>query len=166
MHPRSVDVENELREIGVGAGHLPARLTRLDMNDSPHDTQKRWEAIAVCASAAEKIYTGCERVMSRPASEHDQLPVIHAEGWHTALLWRMANPLPDRRGPVISHELHGLMNRLRAFRHHERNTYGSGVEHGIVVVRATEAVAGYDRFSDEVRLFLLHDSTAAFRGVD
>lgn len=47
-----------------------------------------------------------------------------------------------------------MLDRLRAFRHRERNTYGINLDFGIVVERAREAVEGFGIFRDEVRKFL------------
>lgn len=80
MHPAWVDVENELEEIAQEVGRLSLRLERIGTEHLEVGSQGEWEAILVCASAAEKIYTGCERVMARLASEVDGVPVAHSEG--------------------------------------------------------------------------------------
>lgn len=154
MHPASVNVGNELAEIAQEAARLSLRLERVGTERLPTGSQAEWEAMLVCASAAEKIYTGCERVMARLASEVDGVPVVHSEGWHGALLRRMSHPFPDARGPIISGPCHGVLDRLRAFRHRERNTYGINLDFNIVVERAREAVEGFGLFRDEVRAFL------------
>ncbi len=153
MHPSYVDIENEFSEIGVEVDHLSARLARLNQHQAPADMQDKWEATVICASAAEKIYTGCERVMARLATEVDGTQVAHADGWHMALLRRMARPFPGVRGPIISGECYSVLDRLRAFRHRERNTYGINLDFGIVVERAAEAVAGFELFRAQVRAF-------------
>ncbi len=154
MHSVSVDTENELGEIAQEARRLSLRLERVGTEHLKAGSQGEWEATLVCASAAEKIYTGCERVMARLASEVDSVPVAHSEGWHGALLRRMSHPFPQVRGPIISAECHAVLDRLRAFRHRERNTYGINLDFGVVVERAREAVEGFELFRDEVRTFL------------
>lgn len=146
MHPSYVDIENEFGEIAVEVEHLSARLSRLDLCKPPADPQERWEATVICASAAEKVYTGCERIMARLAAEVDGLPVPHSEGLHMALLRRMARPYPGVRSAVISGECYAVLDKLRAFRHRERNTYGINLDFGIVVERGREAVAGFGSF--------------------
>ena len=116
----------------------------------------------VFASAAEKIYTGCERIMGRLAAEIDQSRVVHADGWHAALLRRMAHPFPGVRNAIISESCYALLDKLRAFRHRERNTYGVNLDFEIVVERAREAVLGFNLFRDEVRAFLRSAHGAAF----
>ena len=157
MHPSFVDIENEFLEIGSEAEHLSARLERLDPFNPPADVQERWEATHVCASAAEKIYTGCERVMARLAAEVDGSAMVHSDGWHSALLRRIANPFPGVRRPIISKECYQVLDKLRSFRHRERNTYGINLDFVIVAERGRQAVAGFAMFREEVRTFLRHD---------
>lgn len=153
MHPAWVDVGNELDEIAREVARLSLRLERVGTERPATGSQEEWEATLVCASAAEKIYTGCEWVMARLASEVDGVPVTHSEGWHGALLRRMSCPFPQVRGPIISGKCHAVLDRLRAFRHRERNTYGVNLDFGTVVERAHEAVAGFEIFRREVRTF-------------
>src|SRR5262249_53423423 len=119
----------------------------------PVTGQESWEAGHVCASATEKIYTGCERIMSQIAREVDSAPVAHAEGWHASLLRRMAHAFPGARKEVISDECYRQMDRLRSFRHRERNTYGTNLDFDIVVERSREAVAAFALFRSDVRRF-------------
>ncbi|WP_431281584.1 hypothetical protein ACQW02_19540 [Humitalea sp. 24SJ18S-53] len=150
MHPSYVDVENEFFEIGIEAQYLSVRLAHLDALNPPADPQEKWEATLICASAAEKIYTGCERVMARLAADLDGVAVTHAEGWHIALLRRMAHPYPAVRGAVISGECHAVLDKVRSFRHRERNTYGINLDFALVVERAFEAVTAFKMLHDEV----------------
>jgi len=154
MHPSYGDVENELSQIAIEVHHLSVRLSRLDISGSPTDAQDQWEATLICATATAKIYTGCERVMARLATDVDGSAVAHADGWHVGLLGRMANPFPGVREAVISRECYTVLDKLRAFRHRERNTYGINLDYGVVVKRASEAIIGFDIFRDEVRIFL------------
>ncbi len=153
MQATFVDVQNEIRDIRREADHLDQLLTRLGDLPLPGDSQTAWEVAHVCASAVEKIYTGFERVMARIASEVDRAPVAHTEFWHASLLKRMANSFPDVRPAVISEDLCRGLDRLRAFRHRERNTYGADLDLDIVIERGREAVLLVNRFEHEVRLF-------------
>jgi hypothetical protein len=154
MHPIFVDIENEFSEIATEAEGLSNRLARLDAEGPLLDVQDRWEATHVCASATEKIYTGCERIMAKLASDIDGAPVSHSDGWHTALLRRMANPYPDLRAAIISTETYALFNTLRSFRHRERNSYGADLDFKILVERSREALSGFSMFRGEVMAFL------------
>lgn len=100
-----------------------------------------------------------EEEVVRLASEVDRAPLIHADGWHTALLRRMAHPFPDVRKAVISDDCYKQLDRLRAFRYRERNTYGAHLDFDIVVERSREAVAAFDLFRHEVRAFFADTQT-------
>jgi hypothetical protein len=154
MHAIFVDVENEFTEIATEAEGLSNRLARLDADGPLLDFQDRCEATHVCASATEKIYTGCERVMARLASDIDGAPLTRSDGWHMALLRRMACPYPGLRPAVISADCFALLDKLRSFRHRERNSYGVRLDFDIVVGRGREAIAGLAMFRSEVLAFL------------
>jgi hypothetical protein len=158
MHPSSADVENEFADIAREVAYLSVRLAHCHTHAPVSGSQAEWEAILILASAAEKIFTGCERVMERLAAHVDRSRIVHAEGWHGALLARMAEPFQGR-GAVISAECHGVLNKLRAFRHRERNTYGVQLDYQIVVERVREAIAGFELFCRDVRYFLNDDSS-------
>jgi len=154
MHKAFVDIENEFNEIAQEAEHLSLALNRhLTGPDLPHG-QEAWELAHVLASATEKIYTGCERVMSHIAREVDGARIGHSEEWHAALLRRMANPFPGVRRAIISAECYAQLDRLRAFRHRERNTYGLNLDLDVVVQRANEAIVALRKFHEEARTFL------------
>ncbi len=153
MHATFVDIENEFTEIAQEVAFLALTLAAWSASRAEPGTHREWELTHICASAVEKIYTGCERVMARIATEVDGTPVSHADGWHLALLRRMANPYPGVRAAVISHNCHHDMDRLRSFRHRERNTYGIHLDSDIVLERGTEALQAFHRFRNEVSTF-------------
>jgi len=154
MRPNFVDIENEFREIAVEVEHLSRLLSRIVAPRPDDDRQAAWEAGHICASSTNKIYTGCERIMARVASAVDGTPITHSDGWHAALLRRIAHPFPGVRDAVISAACHHHLDRLRAFRHRVRNTYGVNLDYQIVVERGREAVAMFEMFRAEVGSFL------------
>ena len=161
MRATFVDIENEFAEIAQEVAFLAQTLAAWRSSRAEPGSHREWEFTHVCASAVEKIYTGCERVMARIAAEVDGSPVSHSDGWHAALLRRMANPYPGMRAAVISHRCHQDMDRLRSFRHRERNSYGINLDAGIVLERGTEALRAFDAFRSEVRSFFRHGQPAA-----
>nr|WP_294525930.1 hypothetical protein [uncultured Rhodopila sp.] len=86
MHPIFVDIENEFSKIATEAEGLCNRLARLDAEGLLPGLLDRSEATHVCASVREKIYSGCERIMARLASDIDGAPMTRSDGWHMALL--------------------------------------------------------------------------------
>jgi hypothetical protein len=164
MHRAFVDIENEFKELEQEVQHLSLALDRHVAGPNLPDGQEAWELAHVLASATEKIYTGCERVMSHIAWEVDGVRIGHSEEWHAALLRRMANPFPEVREAIISAECYTQLDRLRAFRHRERNTYGLNLDLDVVVQRANEAIVAVHKFHQEARTFFAdwgNDDTAS-----
>jgi hypothetical protein len=102
-----------------------------------------WVRLQGIASVVEKAYSGLERVMERVCVEVDGAPLSRVADWHAALLRRMSHAYPNRRPALLAPETVDMLQRLRAFRHRERNTYGSGLlpdrvaEHARLVIAAT-----------------------------
>ena len=152
MHAIFVDIGNELTDVAREADHLRVALTRC--KELKSDEQELWEQTHMLASAIEKIYTGCERVMAKVASEYDGASVSRSDDWHVALLKRLAHPFPPTREAVLSPLCFAGLDRLRAFRHRERNSYGIDLDSDIVRERAHEAVETFRRFASEVVTFM------------
>ena len=93
-------------------------------------------------------------VLTRLAALVDLSPIDHTDGWHAALLRRMAHPFPGVREAIVSADCLRRLDRLRAFRHRERNSYGTGPDVGIVIGRGHEAVETFAVFRAEVLEFL------------
>ena len=49
--------------------------------------------------------------------------------WHTALLQRMTQVIPDVRPALLSQETFLILNSLRGFRHFFRHAYGTPIEY-------------------------------------
>ena len=92
--------------------------------------------------------------MSRITIDVDGEPIAHGDGWHVGLLKRMSHPIADRRGSVIGPDVYSKLDRLRSFRHRERNSYGIQLDPGIVLERAKEAVVAFAGFRSDVAQFL------------
>jgi hypothetical protein len=149
-----VDIWNEVLDVRREAIHLSIALAR-KTDGLTFGEQETWERTHMLGSAIEKIYTGCERVMDLLASNIDGAPVNHSEGWHVALLKRLAHPVPNVREAVISPDCCARLDRLRAFRHRVRNSYGIDLDPAIVLDRAHEAVETLKNFETEIKDFLL-----------
>ena len=54
---------------------------------------------------------------------------------------------------VISKQCFALVDKLRSFRHRERNTYGFNLDFPISVERAREAVESFALFRTKIRAF-------------
>ncbi len=85
MQATFVDIENEFADLAEEVEHLSRFLDRLTQDGPSGESEDTWAVSHVCASATEKTYTGCERIMAKVASEVDRAPVAHSEGWHRAI---------------------------------------------------------------------------------
>lgn len=111
MQATFAEIENEFEDITAEAALLAEAIARhLSARPEPASLAA-WMDLHVFASATEKVYTGCERVMARIATLIDGAPLDRGEGWHIALLRRMANPYADNspRG-----DLRGLPDRAQS----------------------------------------------------
>ena len=163
MPVNSVDLENELADVGKEVDMLASGLAIFEDSATNADPAWLWLAVQGLASGVEKIYTGCERLMAMIAASVDGARVEHSEGWHISLLKRMANPFPDVRAAVISEQTYKALDRLRSFRHRERNTYGLVLDTDIVVERAHQTIEAFGQFSLELAVFVaaMNSSDAA-----
>jgi hypothetical protein len=154
VHPISGEIEDELTLVAREVGHLSVLLERLGQ-DGPlePESQEAWEASSLRASATEKIYTGWERVMARIAAEIDGETVKTGDGWHRALLDRVNLPFRGRTA-VLKPTTHELLDRMRAFRHRVRNTFGFELDTPIVLERASEVIRAYRGLAHDLRRFL------------
>ena len=147
-----VDVDNEFGSVLHEADLLARSLARLEIR-AEEDEALAWVQTAGLAAAVEKIYSGCERIMQMLAKGIDGEPVDHADGWHGALLSRMAHDYPGVRGSIISVGCRDALDRFRAFRHRVRNSYGGLLDPEIVADRAHELAPTLALFHDEVAAF-------------
>lgn len=127
MHPRLIDVLNEVEEVEIEAAKLDQAVNQIDVSQLRYDVMG-WILLQGLASVIEKVYSGYENAMQRIAVTVDGNRIQHDEGWHVALLRRMARPYQGVRPAVLSHETYDLLNAVRGFRHRERNTYGSPLD--------------------------------------
>jgi hypothetical protein len=150
MQTTFAEIAAEFDDIRAEAGRLQEAIAHYLSERPEPNSLAAWMDLHVFASATEKVYTGCERVMARIAALIDGAPLDRGEGWHLALLQRMANPYADIRPAVISDPCLTALNRLRAFRHRERNSYGLRLNLDIVLQRAQEVAPALSLFHDEV----------------
>ena len=146
------EIDSELADIEREGAMLDAAV-KLFQAGPEDDAAWTWVVVQGIASGVEKIYSGCERVMAIVASQIDQDPIERRDGWHVALLRRVAQPYPGVRDPLISQKTLEEMDVLRSFRHRQRNSYGLILDAGIVIQRATEASAAFADFKADVGRF-------------
>ena len=129
-----------LADIGREAEKLGIALKEIRATPQSLDGAMGWLTVQGLASAIEKIYGGCERAMAILAKSVDGQAIEAGEGWHRALILRMASPFGTSRPAVLSAETVAELDKLRSFRHRERNTYGSELRGARVLEIAADAV--------------------------
>jgi hypothetical protein len=128
---------NELVAVNLEATKLGSALSEIRGRPQSLEGAMGWLAVQGLASAVEKIYGGCERIMLALAKNVDSKPVEADEGWHRSLLHRMSNPFGSTRPALLSTRTFAELEKLRSFRHRERNSYGSA----LIVERVLELAA-------------------------
>lgn len=124
-----IEIENELKDLERVKTKVTEYLGAVSETDEPRQ-------IAI-AKFLHDFYNGVESIFERITVRLEGgLP--RGDDWHTALLNRTAEALPEVRPAVIDQELHqGLLKFLR-FRHRIRHTYSYDLDWLRVKERADE----------------------------
>ncbi|WP_137154669.1 hypothetical protein [Rhizobium sp. FKL33] len=146
-----VDLDNDIREIAAEAEMLGLALTTYKATKIELVPHMRWLAVSGLASGIEKLYSGCERVMSTVASRIDGNAVSRDDGWHATLLRRLHNDYPGVRDRVLSDDTYRALDGLRAFRHRQRNSYGLSLDPEIVEERVSDALEAFAMFQADMQ---------------
>jgi len=75
------------------------------------------------ATGIEGVYTGIEGLLKELLTIVDGGVFAAEENWHARLLAQAADPNLKKRAAIISGDTYELLDRIRAFRHVERNVY-------------------------------------------
>jgi hypothetical protein len=140
MHERLIDASNELADVEIETGKLVDALALIRNRPDMFTDTMGWLAVQGVASAIEKIYGGCERILVLISKQIDRYPIDKTGSWHRLLILRMSHPFGDTRPAVLSAESAETIDTLRAFRHRERNSYGSAIDFSRVIELADETI--------------------------
>ncbi len=138
MHERLIDASNELSDVEIETGKLVEVLELIRNRPDLFVDTMGWLAVQGVASAIEKIYGGIERTLLILCKQIDGYPIEKSESWHRSLALRMSHPFGEARPAVLSAESAETIDTLRAFRHRERNSYGSAIDFSRVLELAEE----------------------------
>ncbi|WAJ28840.1 hypothetical protein [Antarcticirhabdus aurantiaca] len=154
MHPPFARVRRRLDDVREAFDRLQA----IEAEIVPLLAATPGEAAGVArnmlrGSGIEGIYSGIEGVLKALLVAADG--EVHAEGgaWHARLLAQAAEPT-GRRPPIISQAVFDRLDRLRAFRHVERNTYAHLLRAGDVERNVQILVEAFPAFEVEILDFL------------
>ena len=74
--------------------------------------------------------------------------------WHSALLRRMSQNIPEVRPFLISPSTYEILNSLRGFRHFFRHAYGVEIEYEQLKINLFKALALLPNLEKDIELFL------------
>jgi hypothetical protein len=144
------DAADELADVKVETEKLAEALALIRGSPDMFADTMGWLAVQGVASAIEKIYSGCERTMEILSRQIDGVPIEKAGSWHRSLVLRMTHSFGDVRPAFLSTESAETIDTLRAFRHRERNSYGSALDFARVLELADEAILAPSLLQDDL----------------
>lgn len=75
--------------------------------------------------------------------------------WHSALLRRMNQDIPEIRPALISSETYVILNSLRGFRHFFRHAYGTIIEYEQLKINLDKALNLLPKLEEDIENFML-----------
>jgi hypothetical protein len=147
MHPslslakrKFEEIQTEFRQMMAVEAEVIPTITALKTNIAATAIS------SLRATGIEGVYTGIEGLLKELLAVVDGGVFAADESWHAHLLAQAAEPNQKKRAAIISEETYGLLDRLRAFRHVERNVYRH-------MLRDTEVVENLQRLQKLFPLF-------------
>jgi len=133
---RASRIEDEFANIEYEADLL-RRYLETFAGSEPADDLDYFQRTHTSSSATEKIYSGLERIVEIICVALDNRPAGKGESnWHKQLLVRASQANPGFRGAILSASTFEALDRLRGFRHRERNFYFQALDLDVVIDRA------------------------------
>ena len=111
------EIETDLRDLSAIVGEIRETARDLHPEQEPSHRDK-----AALGAFVHSFYNGVENILKRLAQEIDR-SVPTGEGWHRALLRRMAAEVPGIRPPVLRRETVEALEPYLGFRHFFRHSY-------------------------------------------
>lgn len=150
MEAIAVDVENEIKRVGIEVDAIKRKLSRLQSERDPENVDSHLTAIA---AIMQSIYNGYERILEMLIKAIDgDLPV--ARDYHSALLRRASSSVPDVRLPIIDEKTFDILDDIRRYRHVFRKIYHYQLKPGRVQELAEMGIKSYSIFKDDVEGFI------------
>lgn len=98
------------------------------------------------------LYNAVEDLLKLIAT-HFENHIVDAERWHSALLRRMAQPIPGVRPAFLTQESATVLDALRGFRHFFRHAYVATIEYDQLVINFNKAQQVNDLLRENVNQF-------------
>ncbi len=150
-HPLFILLDKELNDVVRESNYLLSAQDALH-KDLPavHPQLDQIVHIAM-ASTIEKLYGGMEKCLQRIAANVDEFSP-KGDSWHKDPIDQMEIATEDRPA-VLSHDTANALHIFRAFRHRERNIYGSVLDRQRILALTEDALALLKAFRDDISKF-------------
>jgi len=147
------EIESDLADLARVVEEIREMVQALPSQEEPSHKDK-----AALGAYLHSFYNGVENVLKRVAQEIDR-SVPTGEGWHRALLRRMAAEVPGVRSAVLRSDTVAALEPYLGFRHFFRHSYTFEIDWEKLkplVERVTEVSQGFRQdleafFADQLR---------------
>ncbi len=142
------DILDEMRNLEKLSGEFPHIEKLLSLEEK----QVTFFDKAAVGYFLHTFYNGSENIFTLVAKffENDVGP----QTWHSDLLKRMKLEIPGYRPALIDEDLYYALNEFRAFRHVFRHAYSFHLDWGKIKILASKYPVTFQRFSQQVEIFL------------
>lgn len=128
---------------------ISQKLTERAKNFDPDDII-RLESIAY---QIHNLYNAIEDLL-RIVATYFENNITDSAKWHSALLQRMTQNIPEIRPFLLSQESFNLLSSLRGFRHFFRHAYGTDIEYAQLKINLDKAIILLPILEEDVQSFL------------
>lgn len=150
MEAIAVDVENEIRRIGIEIEAVGRKLKRLE---SEKDVENADSHLTAIAAILQSIYNGYERVLEMLIKAIDgDLPA--ARDYHSAILRRAVSPIAGIRPSIINQTTFDILDDIRKYRHVFRKVYHYQLKPDRIQHLAGMGISAYGAFKADIEEFL------------
>jgi hypothetical protein len=133
------------------------KLVERSNNLEPNDII-RLESIAY---QIHNLYNATEDLMKTIATQFEN-NISDSSQWHSILIQRMSQEIPEVRPAFLSLEASTILNGLRGFRHFFRHAYGTNIEYTQLKTNLDKALNLVPVLEDDLGKFIQKISTKTF----
>lgn len=99
------------------------------------------------------LYGATEEILKIVAAYFEN-HIADTSQWHSALLKRMSQDIPEIRPPLISSQTYHILNSLRGFRHFFRHAYGTIIEYDQLKFNLDKALNLLPNLTKDIEIFI------------
>lgn len=114
------------------------------------DNEERMESLAY---QLHNLYCAFEDLMTIVANSFEN-QIYESPNWHTILLRRMTQDIPNIRPALFSSDCYSLLNELRAFRHLFRHAYSYQIDQDKLDIVIKKAIKLQNLYKNDIQRFI------------